>query len=288
MKNLRYYLNKAQSEKWSLGQFNFSTAEQFYGIVHAAVKLKSPVILGTSEGESKFFGLEEAVALRNVLRKKAGLPIFLNLDHGKSFDYLRQAIDSGYDMVHFDGSKLPLEENIKISKQVKSYAGWRGVLVEGEVGVIANDASKIYEEKFEIQENLLTNPDESVKYISKSKVDLLAVSVGNFHGMGTSGESPHLKLGRLAEIKNKIGKMLLVLHGGSGTPEIDIKEAIKLGVAKINVNTELRLAYTNSLKKALAENPAEIAPYKYLSETAEAVQKVVEGKIILFQSNSKI
>src|SRR3989338_10838347 len=133
MKTLKYYFEKAQKEKWAIGQFNFSDFTQMKAIIGAAKELKSPVILGTSEGESKFFGLEEAVALRNVFRKKTGLPIFLNLDHGKSFEYIKKSVDAGYDMVHFDGSKLPLEENIKITKEVVKYAHWRGAMVGGEV-----------------------------------------------------------------------------------------------------------------------------------------------------------
>src|SRR3989344_3024412 len=134
MKNLKYYLNKAYKEKWAVGQFNFSDFSQVKGIVQAAQNLRTPIILGTSEGESKFVGLQEAVAIRNVLRKETGLPIFLNLDHGKSPEYLKEAILAGYDMVHFDGSKLPLEENIKITKKVVSFAKTRGIVVEGEVG----------------------------------------------------------------------------------------------------------------------------------------------------------
>jgi fructose-bisphosphate aldolase class II len=286
--SLKYYLNKARKEHWAIGQFNFSDFAQLRAIVEAAVEARSPVILGTSEGESKFFGLEEAVALRDVLRKKTGLPIFLNLDHGRSFEYLKQAINAGYDMVHFDGSKLPLEENIKISKEIVKYARWRGVLFEGEIGKIATDVSKVYQEKFEIKEENLTNPQDSAEYIDKSKVDLLAISIGTFHGIEASGFNPHLRLERLKEIKKQIGKTFLVLHGGSGTPEQDIKEVIKLGIVKININTELRLAYTNSLRKALNENPAEITPYKYLPEAVKAVQKVVEEKIKLFGSVNKI
>src|SRR3989344_6270196 len=113
MKNLKYYFQKAYKEKFAIGQFNFSDWSQVRGILAAAQNLKSPIILGTSEGESKFVGLKEAVVMRDILRKKTGLPIFLNLDHGKSLEYLKEAVLAGYDMVHFDGSKLPLEENIK-------------------------------------------------------------------------------------------------------------------------------------------------------------------------------
>ncbi|OGZ85589.1 MAG: hypothetical protein A2599_01200 [Candidatus Staskawiczbacteria bacterium RIFOXYD1_FULL_39_28] len=288
-KNLKYYFEKAKREGFTLGQFNFSDYSQLKGIVEAGKRLKSPVILGTSEGESKFFGLQEAVALRKVLRKKSGMPIFLNLDHGKSFEYLREAIDAGYDMVHFDGSKLPIEENIKISKQVRSYAKWRGVLVEGEVGRIGTDASKVYTEKFEIKEDDLTRADIAKDYIDKTGVDLLAVSIGNFHGIEISGIDPNLRLDLLEKIKKETGeKAFLVLHGGSGTPEDDIRKAIKLGIVKININTELRLAYSGNLRRALQNNTEEIVPYKYMPEAQKSLEKVVESKIKLFDSENKI
>lgn len=287
MKNLKHYLQKALREHWSVPQFNFSTFEQAKGIVAAAEKLKAPVILGTSEGESKFIGLREAVAIRDVLRKKTGLPIFLNLDHGKSFEYLKEAISAGYDMVHFDGSKLLLEENIKISRQVVKYAKWRGVVVEGEVGRFGTDASRIYAEKFEIKEDDLTKSEEAKKYLKETNVDVLAVSVGTFHGIDITGASPRLKLDRLREIA-KIANVPLVLHGGSGTPEEDIKEAIKLGIAKININTEIRLAFTSALRKSLEEQKDEIVPYKYLSQAIEAVHQVAEKYIKLFGGENKI
>lgn len=276
-KSLKHYLKKARKEHWALGQFNFSDFTQMKAIVDAALKLKSPIILGTSEGESKFFGLDEAVALRNVLRRQTSLPIFLNLDHGKSFDYLKQAIDVGYDMVHFDGSKLSLEENIKQTKRIKKYAWWHCVLFEGEVGRV----------DFETKEGYLTKPKDARKYLEQTKADLLAVSIGNFHGSGAFKQEPNLRLDVLNKIKEKVGNMPLVLHGGSGTLESDIKEAIKIGVAKININTELRAAFSGNLREALNINPDEIVPYKFLSNPEIAVEKVVESKIKLFGSENK-
>ncbi len=285
MKTLKYYLQKAYREKWAIGQFNFSDWSQVKGIVQAAENLKSPIILGTSEGESKFVGLQEAVAMRNALRKKTGLPIFLNLDHGKSFEYLKEAILAGYDMVHFDGSKLTLEENMKISKEVTSFAKWKGIIVEGEVGRFGTDASMLYIEKFEIKEEDLTKTEDALKYLDETNIDILAVSVGTFHGIDISGVSPHIKLDRLKDIKEKIG-VPLVLHGGSGTPEEDLKEAIKLGIVKININTETRLAFSNTLRKSLELNKNEITPYKYLQEPVNAVQVVTEKNINLFGSEN--
>lgn len=285
---IKDYLKKAEAEKFAIGQFNFSDFTQMKAIVEAGQNLKSPVILGTSEGESQFFGLEEAVALRNVLRKRTGMPIFLNLDHGKSFEYLKKAIDAGYDMVHFDGSKLPLEENIRIAREIVKYAhkrrlpAGRQVLVEGEVGRIGNDASKLYSEKFEIKEGDLTRPEEAQRFVKEAGVDLLAVNIGSFHGIEVSGICPNLRLDILRQIKDKLGKLPLVLHGGSGTPEDDIKEAIKLGIVKININTELRLAFSGNLRKSLADDLENIVPYKYLLPALQAAERMVAYKIRLF------
>ncbi len=287
MKTLKHYFKKAHKEHWAIPQFNFSDWSQVKGIVAAAQALKSPIILGTSEGESKFVGLEEAVAMRNALRKKTGLPIFLNLDHGKSFEYLKEAIAVGYDMVHFDGSKLPLDENIKISKKVVAAAKRKGIVVEGEVGKIGTDGSRIYEEKFEIKEGELTDPKEAELYMKKTGVTVLAISVGTFHGMDSAGHSPHIRMDRLREV-HRLVQVPLVLHGGSGTPEADVKEAIRLGIGKTNVNTETRLAFSSTLRKKLEIDKDEIVPYKYLPEAIAAVQAVAEKYIKLLGSEGKI
>lgn len=285
---IRDYFKKAQKEKWAIGQFNISNLEALRAIVKASQSLRSPVIIGTSEGESKFIGLREAVALVSSFRKEYGLPIFLNLDHGKDLDYIKEVIDLGYDAVHFDGSKLELEENIRITKKVAEYGRKKKIFIEGEVGFIKG-TSEILKEIPEIRDEDLTSPEEALKFIKETKVDSLAVNVGTFHGMGVSGKDPKINLKRLKEIKDKLGeKVFLVLHGGSGTHEEDIKEAIELGIVKININTELRSAFTNALGKSMRENPEEIIPYKYLPEAIAAVQKAVEDKIRLFGSANKI
>lgn len=288
MKNLKYYLKKAQKEFFAIPQFNISTPEQIKGIVLAAKNLKSPLILGTSEGESKFLGLKQAVAFRDILKKETDLPIFLNLDHGKNIDYIEQAIDVGYDMVHFDGSKLPFQENIKITKQIKKYAKWRGVLLEGEIGIIGTESSKIYSESPEIKQENLTNPLQAKEYILKAKPDLLAIAIGNIHGIVENQTNPRIKLDVLKEIKNLCKNSFLVLHGGSGCNKNDIKESIKLGIVKININTELRMAYTNTIKSFFNKNPQEIVPYKYLEPTIYAIKDVCQEKIKLFNSRNKI
>jgi len=276
MKTLKNYFKEAERKGWAIGQFNFSNLKTLEAIIMAAKKFRSPVILGTSEGESRALGLGRAAALVESYRKETGLPIFLNLDHGKSFMYIKKAIDAGYNGVHFDGSKLPLNKNIREIKRIKKYAKRTGVLVEGEVGIIGG-VSKTKE--------VATDPEEVLTFLKSAKVDSLAIAVGNLHGIKRFGRNPNLKLKRLKEIKKKAGRVPLVLHGGSGVRDRDIKSAIRFGIVKININTELRVAYTRALKKALKKK--EIVPYKYMLEVSQAVQKVVESKIKLFGSKNK-
>jgi len=290
---MKEILKKAQKEHYAIGQFNASNLEQIKAIVSAAYKLKSPVIIGTSEGESSFVGLRQAVALVEIYKKQTGLPIFLNLDHSHSLEKIKEAVEAGYNAVHFDGSGLSLEENISKTKEVVEYisqfpisSSQPPILVEGELGYLRG-SSALHKEKAEIKEEDLTKPDEALKFIKETGVDSLAVVIGNIHGI--YAQMPKLNLERLKEIKDIVGeRVFLVLHGGSGIPDKEIKEAIKLGIVKINVNTELRASWTQALKKSLESNPEEIVPYKIMPPVIEAVQKVVEEKIKLFGSENKI
>ena len=284
--NIKDYFKKAKKENWAIGQFNFSTLEQLKAIISAAEKLNSPVILGTSERESMFIGLKQAVALVDSYRQDKKLVLFLNLDHGKSFDYIKEAVDADYDMVHFDGSGLNLKENIEVSKKIVEYAHKKGVLVEGEINTIAG-TSKVLEKIPETIEENLTDPDQASEFIKETEVDSLAVSIGSFHGIEVSGKNPVIDFNRLKEINEKTPEKFFVLHGGSGIAVQDIKKIIKQGIVKINVNTELRLAYANALKQVLKEKPQEATPYKLMPEVVESVQKIVEQKIKLFGSDDK-
>jgi len=275
------YLKKANKEGWAIGQFNVSNLETLKAIVQAAEKLKSPVIIGTSEGESSFIGLNEAVALIESFKKR-GHSVFLNLDHGKTFDYIKEAVNAGYDSVHFDGSRLPLKENISITKKVLAYCKNKEIQVEGEVGII-EETSAILKKA---PKSLMTDPKEAETFIKETKVNSLAINIGSFHGIMSSGVNPEINLVRLREINNIIKNTPLVLHGGSGIPKSNIKKALKLGISKINVNTELRLAYTLNLEKVLIGGK-EIVPYKYMPKVIKEIQKIVEEKIILFGSKNK-
>ena len=282
---LKNYLQRAQAGDWAVAQINFSTPEQLRGIFAAGANLKSPLILGTSEGESKFLGFEEIVSLVKIYRKKYKFPTaFLNLDHGKNPDWIRSAVDFGYDAVHFDGSALPLEENIKQTKKIAEYGHRKGVLVEGELGAIKGE-SVFHEGKAEIAREDLTLPENVEKFLRETKVDSLAVAIGNVHGVYNI--MPHLDFERLKEIDKK-SKAFLVLHGGSGIPDQEIKQAIKLGIAKINFNTEIRIAWKKALEDVFQTAPNEVKPYKILPRVQEAIQKKVEEKIILLNSQNKI
>ena len=300
-------LKSAQSGKYAIGSFNFSTAEILKAIVLAAQELKSPIIVSTSEGEAGFIGMREAFALVKAWRNgnnlpkignnlpKIGnnLPIILNLDHGKSLSAIRQALECGYDAVHFDGSHLDYESNILETKAVVDLARdfekatGKKIIVEGELGYLRG-SSVVHKEKLEIKEEDLTSPEQAKDFIGRTGVDSLAIVIGNAHGVFVE-ESEKLYLDRLARIKEAVGNsVFLVLHGGSGISNEDIKKAIEIGIVKINVNTELRVAYNNALEKEMDEKPEETTPYKILEPSLEAVKKVVEGKIKLFGSENKI
>ncbi len=233
-------------------QFNFSTLEQLRGIIEASSK--KPVILGTSQRESRFFGLKEAV----FLTRKSNL--FLNLDHGKDITYLKQAIKAGYDMIHFDGSSFNFKDNIKLTKEIVEYAHKKGVLVEVEIDPIS--AEKI------------TCPQEALLFLKQTQADCLAISVGNKHGL----EKVRLDFESIKRIK-KLTKAFLVLHGGSGISSIDLKKAVSCGINKININTELRLVWKQTLKKSLKQK--DIKPYNLLPPVQEAIKKRVQKYLLI-------
>jgi len=288
MKIMLDIFKKAQENKYAIGAFNVSNLEQIKAIIQAVQKMKSPVIMATSEGESKSIGKKQIKAIIDVYRQETGWPIILHLDHGKSFEVVKEAIEAGYDSVQFDGSELSSEENVRITKKIVEFAREKGIEnIEGEMGYLRGKSA--VQEAVEIKEEDLTDPKQAQEFIKETKVDSLAVAIGNIHGVFKSTKNPHLFLDRLEEInKGLANKVFLVLHGGSGTPEEDIKKAIQLGIVKINVNTELRMAYTKALKKTLQDNPSQTTPYKIMLPVIEAVQKVVEEKIKLFGSDNKI
>ena len=271
-------LQKAKKQKSAIGQFNFSCLTQLKGIVLAAQKLRAPVILGTSEGESKFFGLEQAVALKRVFEKELETQLFLHLDHGKDLDYIKKAIKAGYDSVHFDGSCLSFEENVKLTRQAVRLAHREGRLAEGELGYIGGK-SQLSRRKVRIKKQDLTRPEQVEEFVARTGVDSLAIAIGNIHGIYAS--APEIDFNRLEEISEKTN-VFLVLHGGSGIKNNDFKKAIKSGIQKVNINTDLRQIWKKELSKSLKKSKT-VKPYEILPFVVTAIETKVEEYIKLFE-----
>jgi fructose-bisphosphate aldolase class II len=278
-------LTKAKNEGWALGAFNAGNLEIAKAIVQAAQNQQAPVIMETSAGELEHFGLKNFLSLVENYRQDLGLNILTNLDHGPGLEECQTAVEAGYNLVHFDGSSLPYEENVKITKVLVEQAHQKGVLIEAEVDKILGD-SKAYSELPEsIQASgEYTDPQKAADFVAQTGCDILAVFIGNLHG--TYQQSPRLDLERLRLIVEKV-PCFLSLHGGSGLLEEDVKKAIQVGrIVKVNVNTELRLAYRSTLENVLRGSD-EVAVYKIMPPVVAAVQKVVEEKIQLFGSQQK-
>lgn len=287
MQTLREIVAQAKSKHIAIGHFNFASIEVANAIVEAAQELGVPVILGTAEGEESFVGTEEAVALVQSLRATHNHPIYLNADHHYTFESVKKCIDAGYDMVIFDGAKLSLEENTRITKECVTYARscGRDILVEAELGYIGQ-ASGILDaipEGVGLSEDELTKPEEARDFIKATGIDMFAPSVGNVHGMLRNVPDPDLNIRRIKEITETVS-IPLVLHGASGNSASDIKAAIANGISVVHVNTELRRAWTDALKQHIGAHPDDVAPYKVLKESREAVKQVVLGKLKIFSN----
>ena len=196
-----------------------------------------------------------------------------------------EAIDAGFDYVHFDGGKIPFEDALKIGKELADYAHSKGVFIEGEIDQIEGSSADHTDIKPDVDSNLYTDPKKAREFVEKTGIDVFASFVGNLHGI--YAENKHLNLTLLKQIQDEMPNTYLSLHGGSGIVEEDIKEAIKIGIVKINVNSELRIAFKMVLQEVL-NNSNEIAAYKFMQKPMEEMQKVVEGKIKMFGSDGKI
>lgn len=280
MKSLQQYIQEAKDKKIAVGHFNISNLEGFWAVVMGAKNLNVPIIIGVSEGERDFVGVKEILSVVRTYREQTGQPVFINADHTYSFERVKEVVDAGYDSVIFDGTELPVDENISITKKCVDYAKSvnPNILVEAEIGFIGK-SSKLLDS---VPDGVgrLTSVEEAVDFVNKTGVDMLAPAVGNIHGMVKGGE-PALNIERISEISKAIN-LPLVLHGASGNSIEDVTNAINSGVAIVHINTELRVAYKQGLIKSLSEMPDEISPYKYLKGARSEMQKVVEDKIKLF------
>ncbi|OGF64560.1 hypothetical protein A2661_01155 [Candidatus Giovannonibacteria bacterium RIFCSPHIGHO2_01_FULL_45_24] len=287
--SLKEILAQASSEKWAVPHFNFSNLEILKAVVEAARETKSPVLVGTSEGERNFVGLPEAVSMVKAFRESSGLPIFLNADHTKSVEAAKQAMDAGYDSVHIDLSALSFEENVRGTTEVVKYARDKSseISAEGELGYLRGE-SKIEKKKIEIRPEDYTDPEEAADFVKKTGVDRLAIAVGNVHGITL--DEPKLDVERIKKIRAVVSpEVALVLHAGSGIPDEDIKTAISAGISNIHISTELRAEFREELEKSLhKKGEAEYAPYKILEPVVEAIKQKAVEKIELFSSANRM
>ncbi|MGL4662658.1 MAG: class II fructose-1,6-bisphosphate aldolase [Culicoidibacterales bacterium] len=274
-------LNKAKAEKYAVGQFNINNLEWTRAILETAQENNSPVILGVSEGAAKYMGgFDTVVGMTKGLIKGLNItvPVALHLDHGSSFDSCKAALDAGFSSVMIDGSHHSIDENVAMSKQVVDYAHAMGASVEAEVGTVGGEEDGV------IGGIQYADPAECLRVVKEAGIDALAAALGSVHGP-YKGE-PVLGFDEMKEISELTGAPL-VLHGGSGIPEHQIKKAIELGHAKINVNTECQMVFTEATKKFFAEGNTAYDPRKVLAPGVSAIKAAVAEKMAEFGSINK-
>ncbi|HHY22371.1 MAG TPA: class II fructose-1,6-bisphosphate aldolase [Bacilli bacterium] len=282
--SMKDMLIKAKEEHYAVGQFNLNNLEFTQAILLAAEEEKSPLICGVSEGAARYMGgFKTVVNMVKSLMDDYGItvPVAIHLDHGSSFEKCVEAIHAGFTSVMIDGSHLPLEENIALTKRVVEVAHAVGVSVEAELGRIGGEEDDLVVEDAEAAYAI---PAECEQLVKATGVDCFAPALGSVHGP-YKGE-PNLGFDRMKEIDGLVG-IPLVLHGGTGIPTKDIKKAIEYGHAKINVNTESQISATKVVREILAEKPALYDPRKYLGPARDAIKETVKAKMREFGSSNK-
>lgn len=301
--SMKRLLNKANKKNYAVGAFNVNDMEILEAIISAAEKQSAPVIIQTSEGAVSYAGLKMLFAMMKTAIENSKIPAAIHLDHGRNFDLIKKCIKVGYTSVMIDASHFEFEENIRQTKKVVAIARKKGVSVEAELGTIGGAEESVFAKKI-----IYTEPYAAKEFVDKTGCDALAVAIGTSHGAFKFASQPKLDINRLKKIK-KLVKIPLVLHGAScvpnwlinrankfgakisgaeGVPDSQIMQAIKNGINKINTDTDIRLAFTESVRETLKTNPAEFDPRKILSPAKDFIQKIVEHRIKLFGSCGKI
>lgn len=299
---------KAYEGGYAIGAFNVNNMEIVQGITRATKKLNAPVILQCSAGARKYASHGYLVAMVKAAAEETGLPIALHLDHGPNFETCKDCIDGGFTSVMIDGSSLPFEENIAVTKKVVEYAHAHGVVVEGELGTLAGVEDDV---QVDADDAFYTSPEEAYEFVKATGVDSLAIAIGTSHGAYKfkPGQNPELRFDILNEVSEKLPGFPIVLHGASsvnqdhikiinefggqmpdaiGIPEDMLRKASSLAVCKINVDSDIRIAMTAALRKHLSENPTQFDPRQYLTPARDLIQEVVEHKIKdVFGSDNK-
>ena len=292
---------------YAVGAFNVNNMEIIQGIVEAGKAMNAPLILQVSKGARAYANHTYLVKLVEAAVETTGLPIALHLDHGPDFETCKACIDGGFTSVMIDGSHLPYEENVALTKQVVDYAHAHGCVVEGELGQLAGIEDDV---NVSAEDASYTNPAEVIDFVTRTGVDSLAIAIGTSHGAFKFKGDPYLDFERLQEIHKLIPDTPLVLHGAStvlpefvakcneyggnipgaqGVPEEMIRTATQYGICKVNIDTDLRLAMTAEIRKHLIEHPADFDPRKYLAPARDAIRGMVQHKIknVLNASNQR-
>ena len=288
---------KAYEGNYAVGAFNVNNMEIIQGIVDAAKEENAPLILQVSAGARKYAKHIYLMKLIEAAEEDSGLPICLHLDHGEDFEICKSCVDGGFTSVMIDGSKHSFEENIALTKQVVEYAHARGVVVEAELGRLAGVEDAV---KVNAKDASYTDPDQAVEFVERTGVDSLAIAIGTSHGAYKFKGDPSLDFARLEKISALLPNFPLVLHGAStvlpefvakcnqfggkidgaqGVPEDMLLRAGKLGVCKINIDTDLRLALTAAIREHMALHPADFDPRQYLKPARDAIKGMVQHKI---------
>ncbi|MDO5688985.1 MAG: class II fructose-1,6-bisphosphate aldolase [Tissierellia bacterium] len=291
---------KAYEGGYAIGAFNVNNMEIIQGITEAAQEVNAPLILQVSKGARAYANHTYLVKLVEAALQETGLPIALHLDHGDSFEICKQCIDGGFTSVMFDGSSLPYEENIKITRQVVEYAHAHGVVVEGELGTLAGIEDDV---QVDAADASYTKPEEVQDFVERTGVDSLAIAIGTSHGAFKfkPGQNPQLRFDILEDIERRLPNFPIVLHGASsvpqdlvakvnkfggampdaiGIPEEMLRQAAKSAVCKINIDSDLRLAMTATIREHFAEHPADFDPRQYLKPARAAIKELVKHKLI--------
>ena len=285
---------------YAIGAFNVNNMEIVQGITEAAKEVNAPLILQVSSGARKYANHTYLMKLVEAAIIETNLPIALHLDHGDTFELCKSCIDGGFTSVMIDGSHHSFEDNIKLTKQVVEYAHARGVVVEGELGRLAGIEDAV---NVSAADASYTDPAQVEEFVTKTGVDSLAIAIGTSHGAFKfkPGQKPQLRFDILEEIEKRLPKFPIVLHGASsvipeyvemvnnnggkmpdaiGIPEDMLRQAAKMAVCKINIDSDLRLAMTGTIRKYFAENPSHFDPRQYLSPARAAIKDLVKNKIV--------
>ncbi|MFJ9500849.1 class II fructose-1,6-bisphosphate aldolase [Brevibacillus centrosporus] len=268
-------LRRARKEAYCIGAFNVHTMEMLQAVVEAAEEAQSPLILQTTVGTVKHLGPEYVAAIAKVAAKSVQVPIALHLDHCHDYELIERCIQAGYTSVMIDASMHPFSQNVEQTKRVVELAHRCGVNVEAELGKVGGVEDELVVEE---EDAVLADPKECEEFAALTGVDTLAPAIGTAHGM-YKGE-PKIAFSRLEQIAERVG-VPLVLHGGSGIPEEQVKRAVALGMAKMNVATELRIAFSDAIKQVFGENPQENDPRTYMKRAKQAVKAIAQAKMAM-------